>query len=479
MKIGSKLLIIALCINNLYSFGQKNCNCNISSVPQVRILGILSEGFYSKAYSFAVDESVRLYEFPLIENLLNATQKLARGKEGKALKKAKILFDKYSKNKEEGKSDLSKEERCLRDNYDNQCILDLINQIEKEGEKNDFVILSCKLDSVLKKQREEINELHKKLYGKKVDSIRQKGIINDYVKKDLGCEVLKRKSFDEIEKKTKTLDSLRKKNDTLSRITREYSDFKDVLHKLPYNKSRIFWLNQEQHQLIYRACAKLIEDSLDASKKAMQDTLKKTRIENKSKLQDCENKRSSLFKENEKLNQKNIELEQKRNREPLTTGVFLYEMAEHKRHLDSLINNQGNSRITQHLDSLISNLKTSFDTIATKILNSQNYRCIDIKRIDFRNDKWEFQPDQISKLDSVFSSLVKDTTLSIALFGYTDSIGSENYNLTLADKRIKSVIYYFIQKGLSLDRISGISFGELGELKDKKRKVEIQIIQKK
>src|SRR5665648_1258470 len=56
----------------------------------------------------------------------------------------------------------------------------------------------------------------------------------------------------------------------------------------------------------------------------------------------------------------------------------------------------------------------------------------------------------LDKLVSVFNEY-SDTNIDI--FGYTDSSGSANYNLTLSKNRAKSVKSYLISKGISSSRL--------------------------
>ena len=43
---------------------------------------------------------------------------------------------------------------------------------------------------------------------------------------------------------------------------------------------------------------------------------------------------------------------------------------------------------------------------------------------------------------------------TIVVYGYTDRIGSEQYNQALSEKRAQTVADYFVQKGIPADKVS-------------------------
>lgn len=63
------------------------------------------------------------------------------------------------------------------------------------------------------------------------------------------------------------------------------------------------------------------------------------------------------------------------------------------------------------------------------------------------------------QLDSIYKVLKADSTATIQISGYTDGLGSVEYNKILSDKRAKACADYLIQKGISATRISFESFG--------------------
>ncbi|HJW17382.1 MAG TPA: OmpA family protein [Flavisolibacter sp.] len=63
------------------------------------------------------------------------------------------------------------------------------------------------------------------------------------------------------------------------------------------------------------------------------------------------------------------------------------------------------------------------------------------------------------QLDSIYNVLVENPKATIQVSGYTDGLGSVEYNKKLSDKRAKSCADYLIAKGIDASRISFESFG--------------------
>ncbi len=87
----------------------------------------------------------------------------------------------------------------------------------------------------------------------------------------------------------------------------------------------------------------------------------------------------------------------------------------------------------------------------------------------------------LDKLVSVFDSYA-DTNIKI--FGYTDSKGSDEYNLALSERRATSVKDYLASKGLSSSRFEVVGMGEADPIADNEtdagrsqnRRVEFAIV---
>lgn len=77
----------------------------------------------------------------------------------------------------------------------------------------------------------------------------------------------------------------------------------------------------------------------------------------------------------------------------------------------------------------------------------------------FDFDRSDLKERGIEQLDSIYNVLMTDTLATIQVSGYTDGLGSEEYNKKLSDRRAKSCADYLVSKGIDSSRITFESFG--------------------
>jgi OOP family OmpA-OmpF porin len=103
--------------------------------------------------------------------------------------------------------------------------------------------------------------------------------------------------------------------------------------------------------------------------------------------------------------------------------------------------------------------------------------------IYFALDSNELRPSEIAKLDNVVEIIGQQPEARLTLNGYTDSIGSTEYNLMIAAGRASSVKLYFVAKGVNPLQIIVAGKGAMDfvatndseEGRSLNRRVEIQI----
>ena len=78
----------------------------------------------------------------------------------------------------------------------------------------------------------------------------------------------------------------------------------------------------------------------------------------------------------------------------------------------------------------------------------------------FAFDQYELTPEAKMGLDENLEGLSSQPDLSIVIQGYTDSIGTEDYNQKLSEQRAQAVYEYFISKGVSPERMQTVGYGE-------------------
>jgi outer membrane protein OmpA-like peptidoglycan-associated protein len=82
-----------------------------------------------------------------------------------------------------------------------------------------------------------------------------------------------------------------------------------------------------------------------------------------------------------------------------------------------------------------------------------------LKNIFFETGAFELKPESQTELMQLVDFMQKNKTLKIEIGGHTDNVGSDASNLTLSEKRAKSVYDFLISKGISADRLSYKGYG--------------------
>ena len=83
---------------------------------------------------------------------------------------------------------------------------------------------------------------------------------------------------------------------------------------------------------------------------------------------------------------------------------------------------------------------------------------IGIVYFDF--DKYNVRADQQPVVDDVAAKMSADPNLRVSLEGHCDAIGSDEYNLSLGERRSTSVQRGLEEKGVAADRMTTKSWGE-------------------
>lgn len=105
--------------------------------------------------------------------------------------------------------------------------------------------------------------------------------------------------------------------------------------------------------------------------------------------------------------------------------------------------------------------------------------------IYFETNKSDLDEQSRKVLRDVMRAMNKIAELNIAVIGYTDSVGSANYNQRLSVNRAKAVMNWLTERGVSAKRIKVMGEGENNPIADnstkegrsKNRRIEIKIIE--
>lgn len=115
--------------------------------------------------------------------------------------------------------------------------------------------------------------------------------------------------------------------------------------------------------------------------------------------------------------------------------------------------------------------------------------CMVEQTVALQNVNFEFGSDQLTAgaktiLDGIAGSLLAQTTVKVLVTGHTDALGPQSYNLSLSQRRAKSVMLYVIEKSVEPTRLSADGEGEFSpvasndteEGRAQNRRVEFKII---
>ena len=99
----------------------------------------------------------------------------------------------------------------------------------------------------------------------------------------------------------------------------------------------------------------------------------------------------------------------------------------------------------------------------------------------FKTGSFELAPGARERLAKVSGILLAYPTLHVQIEGHTDSVGTDEYNQTLSEKRAGAVRDYFVQQGIAADSIEARGLGktvpiasnETAEGRQQNRRVEL------
>jgi flagellar motor protein MotB len=82
-----------------------------------------------------------------------------------------------------------------------------------------------------------------------------------------------------------------------------------------------------------------------------------------------------------------------------------------------------------------------------------------LSNVFYEFDSWKIKKESYSELNTLARLLSYNKNIIVEIGGYTDSIGTDAYNLNLSEKRAISVMDYLVGKGIIADRLGYKGFG--------------------
>ena len=106
------------------------------------------------------------------------------------------------------------------------------------------------------------------------------------------------------------------------------------------------------------------------------------------------------------------------------------------------------ARLLQQLNAVLATRDTARGLIAN------------MSDVLFKTGSFELMPAARERLAKVSGIVLAYPSLHLEIDGHTDSVGSDEYNQTLSEKRADSVRDYLVQQGISADMIEARGFGK-------------------
>jgi outer membrane protein OmpA-like peptidoglycan-associated protein len=83
-----------------------------------------------------------------------------------------------------------------------------------------------------------------------------------------------------------------------------------------------------------------------------------------------------------------------------------------------------------------------------------------LRGVNFDFDKSNIRPDAVPILEQACKTLKEEPSINVSCQGYTDSVGTDAYNMGLSDRRANAVRMWLIKCGISASRLTAKGFGE-------------------
>jgi outer membrane protein OmpA-like peptidoglycan-associated protein/Tol biopolymer transport system component len=131
----------------------------------------------------------------------------------------------------------------------------------------------------------------------------------------------------------------------------------------------------------------------------------------------------------------------------------------------------------------------SGDEVATADVSMQLMKLevnakLELKEILFESNSFQLSEISYIELERVIKLMKENPDLRVEISAHTDDVGSDQYNLSLSDKRAQSVVDYLIDNQVSPERFTAKGYGESQPLvpndseenKAKNRRVELKVL---
>jgi OOP family OmpA-OmpF porin len=116
-------------------------------------------------------------------------------------------------------------------------------------------------------------------------------------------------------------------------------------------------------------------------------------------------------------------------------------------------------------------ISTAESGVNQRISNIDSYKPVENASINFKSNHAEVTDEAKSTLDQLAAKVKGSKGYVLEIQGFTDSVGSDEYNLALSQKRSENVVRYLVQQHqVPLFRMFILGFGEAKQVEDNKTK---------
>jgi peptidoglycan-associated lipoprotein len=100
------------------------------------------------------------------------------------------------------------------------------------------------------------------------------------------------------------------------------------------------------------------------------------------------------------------------------------------------------------------------DATATATLLVRPRIVIEFEDVHFDFDRYNLRPDALKILDDAIAKLQANPSIQVTIEGHADSVGTQQYNLALGDRRANAARDYLLMRGIAASRLRTVSYGE-------------------
>jgi len=98
--------------------------------------------------------------------------------------------------------------------------------------------------------------------------------------------------------------------------------------------------------------------------------------------------------------------------------------------------------------------------VPMKVMELASYLKLNMEFVRFKYDKWDLSPQFKGELDKIAKYLKENADIKIELSSFTDSRGTNDYNMKLSEKRANECVKYLKSKGVDKSRLVSKWYGE-------------------